>query len=277
MTRILLVRHGRTTANASGILAGRSDVELDADGLLQAQDLGYRLAGVPLTVAVSSPMLRTRQTAEAILRGRSVDLEIEPDLAECDYGDWTGKPLAELAKDPLWTTVQRQPSAVVFPGGESLPESSARAVAAVRRIVRDAKQRAEVAARTAQEKARRKAEEKAARKAARAGSVKADAKAVRKVARKAGDKAADKAAVSASPPNVLLVSHGDIIKAILADALGMHLDAFQRIVVDPGSLSVIRYTTHQVFVERMNDVGGSLDVLRSAGGEEAVPGGPTGR
>ena len=44
------------------------------------------------------------------------------------------------------------------------------------------------------------------------------------------------------------VSHGDVIKAILADALGMHLDAFQRIVVDPASLSVVRYTPHRAFV-----------------------------
>ena len=46
--------------------------------------------------------------------------------------------------------------------------------------------------------------------------------------------------------------HGDLIKAILADALGMHLDAFQRIVVDPGSLSVVRYTPHRPFVVTMN-------------------------
>jgi probable phosphomutase (TIGR03848 family) len=55
----------------------------------------------------------------------------------------------------------------------------------------------------------------------------------------------------------LAVSHGDVIKAILADALGMHLDAFQRIQVDPGSLSVIRYTELRPFVLRMNDSGGS--------------------
>ena len=50
----------------------------------------------------------------------------------------------------------------------------------------------------------------------------------------------------------LAVSHGDVIKAILADALGMHLDAFQRIIVDPASLSVVRYTPHRAFVLTMN-------------------------
>ena len=49
-----------------------------------------------------------------------------------------------------------------------------------------------------------------------------------------------------------------MIKAILADALGMHLDAFQRIVVDPASLSVVRYTPHRAFVLTMNSSSGSL-------------------
>jgi len=60
----------------------------------------------------------------------------------------------------------------------------------------------------------------------------------------------------------IAVSHGDVIKSILADALGLHLDLFQRIHVDPGSLSVVRYTSLRPFVVRMNDVGGSVDDLR---------------
>ena len=53
-------------------------------------------------------------------------------------------------------------------------------------------------------------------------------------------------------------SHGDVIKAILADALGLHLDQFQRIVVDPCSVSVVRYTETRPYVLRVNDVGGEL-------------------
>lgn len=186
MTRILLVRHGRTTANATGVLAGRSEVGLDDDGLLQAQDLGYRLAAVPLTLAVSSPMLRTRQTADAILRGRKVALQIEPGLAECDYGDWTGRPLAELAKDPLWSTVQQQPSAAVFPAGSPSPVPSARAVAAVRELAREAQQVAAAQHEAALDKARRKAEEKAARKAARKSERKPERKVRAQVRREGG-------------------------------------------------------------------------------------------
>jgi broad specificity phosphatase PhoE len=58
-----------------------------------------------------------------------------------------------------------------------------------------------------------------------------------------------------------VVSHGDVIKAILADALGLHLDLFQRIVVDPASLSVVRYGATRPFVERMNDSGGDVAAL----------------
>jgi probable phosphomutase (TIGR03848 family) len=58
-----------------------------------------------------------------------------------------------------------------------------------------------------------------------------------------------------------VVSHGDVIKAVLADALGMHLDQFQRIVVDPASVSVISYTALRPFVVRANDVGGDLSFL----------------
>lgn len=79
----------------------------------------------------------------------------------------------------------------------------------------------------------------------------------------------------------LLCSHGDVIKSLLADALGVHLDAFQRIVVDPGSVSVVRYTELRPFVLRVNDTGGDLDGVapateERATGSDAAIGGTTG-
>jgi probable phosphomutase (TIGR03848 family) len=70
----------------------------------------------------------------------------------------------------------------------------------------------------------------------------------------------------------LICSHGDVIKAILADALGMHLDMSQRIQVDPCSLSVIRYTTLRPFVLRMNDTGADAAALASLAREPAAGG-----
>jgi probable phosphomutase (TIGR03848 family) len=69
----------------------------------------------------------------------------------------------------------------------------------------------------------------------------------------------------------VVCSHGDVIKAILADALGMHLDMSQRIQVDPCSLSVIRYTTLRPFVLRMNDTGADAATLAGLASSAAAP------
>ena len=66
----------------------------------------------------------------------------------------------------------------------------------------------------------------------------------------------------------LVCSHGDIIKAVAADALGLHLDQFQRIQVDPASLTVIRYTETRPFVLRLNDNGGKVDDLLAKSGQD---------
>jgi probable phosphomutase (TIGR03848 family) len=215
MATVILARHGRTTANATGVLAGRTKgVHLDDHGLDQARAAAQRLAALPLAAVVTSPLERCRETAREILRGQQEGpalggrATVEKGIAECDYGDWTGQELKTLAKEPLWKTVQAHPSAVTFPAGESMVAMSQRAVDAVRRW--DAVVTAEH-----------------------------------------GDDAV-----------WVAVSHGDVIKAILADALGMHLDAFQRISVDPASLSVVRYTPMRPFVVGMNSSSGDLAHLR---------------
>jgi probable phosphomutase (TIGR03848 family) len=207
VTTVLLLRHGRTTTNASGVLAGHQPVGLDEVGQAQARAVGDRLAAakLPLAAVVSSPLPRCRETLSLALPDFS-DISVDDGIVECRYGDWTGRPLKDLAKEPLWATVQAHPSAAVFPGadGESMAVMSARSIAAIRGW--DAKL---------------------------TESHGADAV-------------------------WLACSHGDIIKAIIADALGMHLDLFQRIAVEPASITVIRYTPLRSFVLRMNDTGGDL-------------------
>lgn len=66
------------------------------------------------------------------------------------------------------------------------------------------------------------------------------------------------------------VSHADVIKSVVADALGVHLDEFQRIVVDPASVTVVRYTPYRPFVVRVNETG-SLAGLRPAAGKQRRP------
>lgn len=234
MPTLLLVRHGRSTANSSGVLAGWSPgVDLDEHGRRQAKALAERLADVPLALVVSSPLDRCRQTIAPLLEARGGEgLQVRGDerFGECRYGDWTGRPLAELATEPLWQTVQAQPSAATFPGpdGESMRELSARAVEAAREW--------------------------------------------------------DAAVAEEHGPDAvwLACSHGDVIKAIVADALGLHLDLFQRISVEPCSVTAIRYTPVRPFLLRLGDTGDLATLVPTppkegeAGSGDAVVGGDTG-
>jgi len=134
VTTLILLRHGRSTSNTSGVLAGRSPgVELDDKGRSQAATVVERLAPVPLAAIVTSPMTRCVQTVGPLALDRGLEPVVEPDLTEVDYGDWTNRELKELAKEDLWKVVQAHPSAAVFPGGEGLAAMQCRAVAAIRR------------------------------------------------------------------------------------------------------------------------------------------------
>lgn len=231
MPTAILVRHGRSTANADGVLAGWSPgVALDATGRAQATALAARLSALPLATVVSSPLQRCQETVRPLLDTRpELTLHTDDRIGECHYGDWTGRKLSELADEPLWATVQRHPSAAVFPGehGESMRAMQARAVDAVR------------------------------------------------------DWNAKVEAEHGPDALYLLCSHGDIIKSLAADALGLHLDLFQRISTDPCSVTVIRYTPHRPFLLRLGDTG-DLSALvprepqPEGAPDDAVVGGSTG-
>jgi probable phosphomutase (TIGR03848 family) len=226
VTTVLLVRHGLTATTGHVLTGWLPGVGLDERGRQQAKALAARIAPVPLDAVITSPLDRCQQTAEAVIAARNAangqghHAVVDDRVGECHYGDWTGKPLKELAKDPLWPVVQAHPSAVRFPGpeGESMLDMQHRAVTAVRdwnaRLGKDA--------------------------------------------------------------TYLICSHGDVIKAIVADSLGLHLDQCQRIVADPCSLTVIRYTPLRPFVLRLNDVGGTVDDLLPRP-EEARPAGQDGQ
>src|SRR5262249_22042644 len=130
---VILLRHGRSTSNTAGVLAGRSEgVDLDDKGREQAIGLIDRIGDLPIRAVVSSPLLRCRRTVEPLAEALCLEPLIDERLAEVDYGEWTGRKVGERAKDPLWRVVQAHPSAAVFPGGEGLAQVQARAVAAVR-------------------------------------------------------------------------------------------------------------------------------------------------
>jgi probable phosphomutase (TIGR03848 family) len=218
---VILLRHAHSTSNGAHTLAGRSPgVDLDDKGRDQAAALVERVGSLPVRALVRSPLLRCERTLDPLAAALGLGPLIDERLTEVDYGEWTGRKLAELVSEPLWSVVQAQPSAAVFPGGEGLAQVQARAVAAVR------------------EHDRRLHEEHGA-----------DAL-------------------------WLACAHGDVIKAVLADALGIHLDGFQRITVDPASMSVIRYTPMRPFVVHVNHTGTQLAAglaARGAAGHEVPP------
>jgi probable phosphomutase (TIGR03848 family) len=231
VTTVLLVRHGLTATTGQLLTGWTPGVGLDERGRAQAKALGERLAAVPLDAIITSPLDRCRQTVEEIVASRgglipshlipnhgalAPEPVVEDRVGECKYGDWTGRPLDELVKDPLWPVVQAHPSAVRFPGdaGETMLDMQHRAVSAVREW----------------------------------------------------NERLGKAAT------YLICSHGDVIKAIVADSLGLHLDQCQRIVADPCSLTVIRYTPLRPFLLRLNDTGGGTDDLLPPPAQPAQPG-----
>jgi probable phosphoglycerate mutase len=126
-TLVLLVRHGRT-ATTGTVLPGRAKgLHLSDDGTAQAQAAADRISQLERVHAVyASPLERTRETAAPI--GRAVELPVRTakGLLECDFGEWTGKRLANLRKKPEWSTVQHRPSIFRFPGGESFAEMQLR-------------------------------------------------------------------------------------------------------------------------------------------------------
>jgi probable phosphomutase (TIGR03848 family) len=227
---VILLRHGRSTSNTAHVLAGRSEgVDLDERGREQADALVGRLASLPIRALVTSPLLRCVRTIEPLAAALGVEPVVDERLSEVDYGQWTGRKLGDLVKEPLWKVVQAQPTAVVFPDGEGLAQVQTRSVAAVR--------------------------------------------------------GHDSRLADQYGGDVLWVActHGDVIKAVVADALGTHMDSFQRIVADPASMSVIRYTPMRPFVLHVNHTGTDLtsglvappaDAAAPTG--DAVVGGETG-
>jgi probable phosphoglycerate mutase len=128
---LLLVRHGETAWNREGRYQGRTDVPLSPDGETQVKALGARLASVPITFAISSPLARTRATAEAILAGRGLTLETDPALLEISHGQWEGQLATdiELSHAEMLGTWRSRPDRHVpaGPGAETLGDVEARA------------------------------------------------------------------------------------------------------------------------------------------------------
>lgn len=128
---LIVVRHGRTEANASGLLLGRRlDPGLDSLGVRQASALAALLGGA--TRVVCSPLRRTRETAASL----GLPVTIDERWVEIDYGAWDGTPLRDISA-ATWAAWRRD-TAFVPGGGESLASVGERVRAACRELVDEA-------------------------------------------------------------------------------------------------------------------------------------------
>jgi len=192
---VVLLRHAHSTANEKGILAGRDNsVGLSTKGFDQAERVAQHLGQSQFDGIYVSDLTRCKQTITPLMKSlrrqnanksKAISQSTSKAIMEMDYGTWSGKKLDVLSKRPLWQEIQRRPSMVRFPDGESFIEMSLRANQAVAEMAEGRKR-------------------------------------------------------------ILVVSHGDVIKAILAHHLGLPLDNFQRLSVDPASISIIRLPHSQV-------------------------------
>lgn len=208
MTRILLIRHAHSVANASGILAGKSPGVLLTDlGHKQSRELAERLAGSKISKVRISPLERCHMTLAPFLDSMAdksrPKVIIDENLSEVDYGKWTGKKLTALYREKLWKVVQNRPSAMYFPNGEGLAQVQVRAMRSLHA-------------------------------------------------------AADEGGLQ------VLVSHGDVIKSLVAAVLGTHLDNFQKIVIDPASITVLDYDGKDFRVLALNSTSKPIADLAQA-------------
>lgn len=206
MTQVFFIRHGSTDSADKRLTGWSRGVHLNARGQAQAEALPGRLARVPLEAIYSSPLERALETALPLATAKGLKVRQRHGLIELNTGEWTGRSLRALARLKHWRVVQTAPSVARFPGGESLREAQARAVAELEALQEEHPKGA-----------------------------------------------------------IAVVSHGDIIKLAIAHYAGLHIDLFQRLVIAPGSISLVHFDSGSPRIVRLNDVGAWEDgVARSA-------------
>jgi broad specificity phosphatase PhoE len=194
-TTVYLVRHAAHD-RVDRVLCGRMPgVGLGEAGRRQAEALAGWFAGkAPVDAVWTSPVQRARETAEPIAGRLGLPVRPSDALCEIDFGAWTGQGFDALRDDPRWRRWNEARGSERPPGGESMAEAQARAMAGVER----------------------------AREEHPDGAV-------------------------------VLVSHGDVIKAVLAGVLGLSLDAHARFEISPASVSALAVWDGGGKVLRMNE------------------------
>jgi probable phosphoglycerate mutase len=192
-TTFYLVRHAVHDL-LGHVLAGRMrGVSLSEAGRAQANAVVGTLAAHRLAAVISSPQLRAMETAAPIAARLGLDVQIDPDVIEIDFGDWTGMRFDALSARADWRAFNAFRAMAPIPDGETMQQAQARAMATILRL-----------------------------RAAFPGS------------------------------GIAVVSHGDIIKSVIAHVLGVPLDLFRRIEISPASCSVLVLQDEDARIEALN-------------------------
>lgn len=171
-------------------------VHLNARGRREAAWLRDRLVQAVMCpdALVASPLERSLETAAPIGAGLGLTPQIEPALGEMAFGEWTGRSFEELERVPAWKAFNVCRSAARVPGGETMLETQARAVAALERL----------------------------------RECYGDA-------------------------TLAIVSHGDVLRAVVAHYLGLSIDLLQRFEIEPASITTLDVSPHGARLIRLNE------------------------
>jgi len=193
----LLIRHALCDPVGHSIAGRQPGIHLNNQGQRQAQNLAERLAGVALAGLYSSPLERALETARPIGLRQGLEVELLPGFTEVNFGEWTGKPLAELDRIPAWRRFNEFRSGTRIPAGENMSEVLTRSLGELERL----RQRHPT-------------------------------------------------------PDALvgIVSHGDVLRMLVAHALGMSPDLLQRLELSPAGISLLQ----------LEDYGARILLLNSA-------------
>jgi probable phosphoglycerate mutase len=131
-----ILRHGETPLSVEKRFSGRGEAALTDRGIAQAEAAAARVAGLGVDAIVSSPLRRTRQTAEIVARRIGADVAIEDGFAETDFGEWEGATFGEISKrSPEQLRAWVDDPNLAPPGGESMADTAKRVHAARQRVV----------------------------------------------------------------------------------------------------------------------------------------------
>ena len=193
MSTFYLIRHGMVATVGHSIAGRQPGVHLTEEGVQQAEAVAERLAREPIRSIYTSPLERARETARPLADRLGLAAVVSDEIAELDFGNWTGRTMDELEQIPRWKLYNSFRSGTQMPGGEWMLQVQSRAVLFLQRL---------------------------------------------------REQFPDE--------HVAIVSHGDVIRAVLLYYLGMPLDFVLRLEVTPGSVSVLRLEEYGPQVLAMN-------------------------